>query len=75
MLVKNLRGGEKVKAQINVLHDAPDRVELTKGQRGGYGWKISVNSNDVGFVLDKLKQWDEELRRRFPRELQEIGQE
>lgn len=50
-----------------VTHETttPFRVELARGQRGGYGWTIEVKGNDLDAVLDKLRHLDDALRDRY----------
>jgi len=38
------------------------RVNLDRGQRGGYGWSITVRGDDQDAVLAALKQADQDMR-------------
>lgn len=37
-------------------------ISVERGQRGGYGWTISVRDDDADVVLRELKRIDEKLR-------------
>ena len=37
-------------------------VSVERGQRGGYGWTISVRDDDPETVLQELKRIDDKLR-------------
>jgi hypothetical protein len=43
----------------------PITVELTRGQRGAYGWSIKVNAEDMERALYLIDTIDAELRARY----------
>ena len=36
--------------EIIRTNDQCDKIKLTRGQKGGYGWEISIPSLDVGLM-------------------------
>lgn len=38
------------------------RVRIERGQRGGYGWEITVRGDDAGDVLREIENTDHKLR-------------
>ncbi len=51
----------EVKGKVNIEVGSRYSVELTKGQRGGYGWIVKVRSDDMGDVLSKVRVLDDQL--------------
>jgi len=47
--------------EIIRTNDQCDKIKLTRGQKGGYGWEISIPSLDVA----KLEMIDHSLREKF----------
>jgi len=43
----------------------PLRVEVERGQRGGYGWSIRVAGDDFNVILHHIEQADKALREMF----------
>jgi len=41
------------------------KVKLIRGQRGNYGWEITVSDDDMRKVITKIKQIDMELMMKF----------
>jgi len=54
-------------------HTQPFKVQLTRGQRGTYGWKIDVQAEDRTAVLYEIDQIDEYLRGRYLNEQSRLG--
>jgi hypothetical protein len=48
--------------------ELPVKIELTRGQRGGYGWVISVQARSREEALDQVRKADATLRRQYLRE-------
>lgn len=38
------------------------KIELTRGQRGGYGWVIRYENSDIKNVIEEVKKADKLLR-------------
>jgi hypothetical protein len=62
--------GEYMEDEINKLAEMfPDSVEISKGQKGGYGWTIKLRFPAGVTNEDKVKQLtdlDNKLREKFP---------
>jgi|TARA_R100000501_G_C2603926_1_gene100239 Tfp pilus assembly PilM family ATPase len=43
------------------------RIKLIRGQRGSYGWEISVPDEDLNSAIIKVKSIDEKLQKKFTR--------
>lgn len=54
-------GGRKV----TLTTELPAKVELTKGQKGGYGWTITFQAKSLGEALNGVRNADQMLRRWF----------
>ncbi|MDI6813843.1 MAG: hypothetical protein QMD10_09930 [Desulfitobacteriaceae bacterium] len=54
-------------------HAQPFRVQLTRGQRGAYGWKIDVQGEDRAAVIYEIDLIDEYLRGRYLNEQSRLG--
>jgi hypothetical protein len=50
-----------------ITHESgnPAKIEVTRGQRGGYGWTISLAGSDPGAIVDQLKEIDTNLQASF----------
>lgn len=46
-----------------IQHETPYKVELTRGQRGGYGWTITVRAINVAELFEVVQLADQNLRR------------
>jgi len=66
-----VEGGRKV----TLATELPARIELTRGQRGGYGWVVSLQARTLGEALDEIKGADAVLRKWFLPEAGASGQE
>ena len=44
---------------------SPKKVKLERGQRGGYGWELSIEGSDDDTLLKWLEDMDSELRRTY----------
>ena len=55
---------EKLEVAGNIMFDSADpvTVEVTRGQRGAYGWTIKVKGTDKGSVLDQIHSIDQQLK-------------
>ena len=49
----------------NVSNEPQLKIELTRGQRGGYGWTITYAHQDFEKVFETIKKADERLRKEF----------
>ena len=50
----------------SVVELAPYTVELTRGQRGGFGWTIKVRGKYMKKVLNDLDFLDVSLKAKYP---------
>ena len=64
--------GESEKFDQKVLHlhsNIPSepqlKIELTRGQRGGYGWTITYAHQDIEKVFEVIRKADKRLREEF----------
>lgn len=48
---------------------APVSIEITRGQRGGYGWSIKVYGADVDEILARIIEIDLRLRDTYASEV------
>ena len=44
----------------------PYKVELTRYQKGNYGWVIRVTGKDMARVLEDVQSMDKELKHEYP---------
>jgi hypothetical protein len=60
---------EKMEVEVSgkITHESgnPAKIEVTRGQRGGYGWTISLAGSDPGAIVDQLKEIDTNLQASF----------
>lgn len=40
----------------------PFKIKLERGQKGGYGWEITVSGSEMAHILGVIAATDEELR-------------
>ena len=45
--------------------DSPVKVEVSKGQRGSYGWTVTVSGKTVDEVLKLIDEADEKLLEKY----------
>ena len=52
----------------NIKHETaqPLKVEITRGQKGGYGWTYSVSGSNMDGKLARIKDTDNRLQEMFP---------
>jgi hypothetical protein len=43
----------------------PFRIKVERGQKGGYGWEISVSGDSIGHILDLIAMADSSLRESY----------
>jgi len=57
-----------VEVSGKIIHESgnPVKIEVTRGQRGSYGWTISVSGTDAEAVRAKVEEIDGRLRGDFP---------
>jgi len=41
------------------------KIEVSRGQKGSYGWTITYNGTDLDAVIEKIREADEKLRKLF----------
>ena len=50
---------------INVRHLYPElqetKIKIERGQRGGYGWEISIGGTDEKEIMARIKEIDKSL--------------
>lgn len=58
----------EVEVQGTIKHESahPVKIEVTRGQKGAYGWTISVSGTDSGTLIAQVKETDRWLREDFP---------
>ena len=59
--------GEKMEVAGTIMFDSADpvTVEVTRGQRGAYGWTIKVKGSDKSDVLEQIESIDQQLRNKY----------
>jgi len=59
--------GEKMEVAGTIMFDSADpvTVEVTRGQRGAYGWTIKVKGATGGGVIEQIESIDHQLRIKF----------
>lgn len=50
---------------VNITHAEPFKVELTRGQKGTYGWAITVHASGVVTLVEDIKRLDAMLQANF----------
>ena len=45
-----------------ISREQPFKIELTRGQRGGYGWTVTVYASDEVDVLTQVERLDRKLQ-------------
>jgi hypothetical protein len=55
---------EKLEVAGTIMFDSADpvTVEVTRGQRGAYGWTIKVKGTGKDSVLDQIHSIDQQLK-------------
>jgi len=58
---------ENIEVAGTIMFDSADpvTVEVTRGQRGAYGWTIKVKGSTKGGVLEQIEDIDQQLRNKF----------
>lgn len=57
---------EKLEVSGNIKHEGdPYTVEITRGQRGGYGWTVKARGPDQARVLAAIRELDSQLRKEY----------
>lgn len=61
---------EKVEVEVsgNIKHEFtnPITIEVSRGQKGSYGWTIKVSGTALGTICDQLQATDNRLKADFP---------
>ena len=55
----------EMQGKVNLVHEEPFKIELTRGQRGGYGWIITVHTVTGEQAVDQLVELDRQLKAKF----------
>jgi len=55
-----------------ITYSEPISIEIEKGQRGGYGWKIKVKGSNSDAVRLEIGVIDSKLREQFPAPAAEV---
>jgi len=50
---------------VSIPSEPALKVEITRGQRGGYGWTITFSGQDIEKVLATIREVDARLREEF----------
>ena len=58
---------EKLEVSGKILHEnaAPYTIEITRGQKGSYGWSIKVAGAQPWKVIDEIDLIDQGLRKKY----------
>ena len=58
----------KVEASGSIKHEFtnPIIIEVTRGQKGSYGWTIKIAGESLETIADQLKAMDNRLKGDFP---------
>ena len=64
-----------LKADQVISHAEPLSVEITRGQRGGYGWTIKLYGVETNEVVDQVKACDDKLKALFLAQVEEATDE
>lgn len=51
--------------KVLIENNQPVKVEVERGMRGNYGWKIRIYGRDKSKVIKRIKEFDKELNREF----------
>jgi len=51
--------------KFQITHEEPIKVELSRGQKGSYGWTITVHTKTESDALHQLENLDAQLQERF----------
>ena len=54
-----------LKAAIDYEVIQPCKIELTRSQKGNYGWTITIHAEVAQDALDDLERTDSSLRKRY----------
>lgn len=54
-----------IEGKLHIHHEEPFKVELSRGQRGSYGWTITVHTVTANQATDQLKDLDAQLQAQF----------
>lgn len=54
-----------IEGKLNIHHEEPFKVELSRGQRGSYGWTITVHTVTANQATEQLKDLDAQLQTQF----------
>lgn len=54
-----------LKAAIDYEVTQPCKIELTRSQKGNYGWTITIHAEMLQEALDDLTRADSSLRKRY----------
>jgi len=61
---------EKVEVEVQgtIKHEStnPVTIEVTRGQKGSYGWSIKVAGTDPATITAQIKNADAELQKDYP---------
>ena len=56
----------EVSGKLQITHEEPFEVELTRGQKGSYGWTITVHTVTGEQAIEQLALLNIQLQNRFP---------
>jgi hypothetical protein len=55
----------ELQGKVQIHHEEPFKVELTRGQKGSYGWTITVHTATAEQAIQQLKDLDAQLQAQF----------
>lgn len=50
---------------LKMLREDKIKVELTRGQRGGYGWAIRLKGNNMAEVIGDIQLANDKMKKAF----------
>jgi len=56
---------------LEIEHKMQDKIKIIRGQRGTYGWEISIHGKDEKDMLARIAVFDDALKKAFPSEVKE----
>ena len=54
-----------LEGKFQIIHAEPFKVELARGQKGTYGWTITVHTATSDKAVEQLKELDASLQAQF----------
>lgn len=55
----------EVGGKVQIHHEEPFKIELTRGQKGSYGWTITVHTQTSDEAISQVADIDSRLQGQF----------